>query len=150
MNLIESAKQARKRQIELENQIITLKEEILSEQQQELRDLGISVTPTPGALYDPEMRYLRDDTCISRVDGKTYKALRYLKDQSPEDFPQFWEEVPSTAVYLAWVDDPEMFQFYEGDLRTHEGFLWESQTQHLKSSVTRPRDGSSHWTKRDQ
>ena len=124
----------------------------LSEAERELRDLGISVTPDPGAEYDPAKRYLTGDMMTFK--SVKYKALRYLKNQSPEEYPELWEIVPNTKIYPLWTDIPDGTVIYGDDSDGKEawevedkGEYWHCTVQHMKSTVYRPKEGSSRWKK---
>ena len=118
--------------------------EVAAEWEQELRDLGISVTPDAGAKYDESKRYIEGD--VMEFNGESYKSTTYNKGTTPESHPDRWEIVPEDAkLVLVWEDCASGYSFSADDLVTHNKLTWRCTKAHTKSQVRVPLDGSQWW-----
>lgn len=101
---------------------------------------GLTPTPTQGAPWDAETRYIAGDT----VEGG-YVALRYSRGKNPTDhLGTYW--TLQTVTYPAWSDIEDGTVITEDTIVTHEGKSWRCISQHIKSAVYRPKTGSSKWS----
>ena len=80
---------------------------------------GLTPIPTQGAAWDPEIRYIAGDI----VEGG-YIAIKYSKGKNP-------------------IEDGKIIA--EDTIVVHDGKTWKCISQHIKSSVYKPRTGSSKW-----
>ena len=100
---------------------------------------GLTPTPTQGAPWDAETRYIAGDT----VEG--YVALRYSRNKPPaENLGTYW--AVQTVTYPAWGDIEDGTVITEDTIVTHEGKSWRCISQHIKSAVYRPKIDSSKWS----
>lgn len=103
---------------------------------------GLVSIPTPGDAWSAELRYIAGDTAT--VDGISYTALRYSKGKNPPDSPDYWEVTPEPS-YPAWDSIEDGTVIKEGEIVTYNGATWQCTSQHIKSTVYKPKDGSSKW-----
>lgn len=101
---------------------------------------GLSPTPTPGAVWNAETRYITGDT----VEGG-YVALKYNKGKSPADYLGVYWEIQRTT-YQAWEDIEDGTVIEIGAVVTYGGKTWKCTEQHIKSTVYKPKAGSSKWS----
>lgn len=96
--------------------------------------------PEQGAAWNAETRYTAGDT----VEGG-YIALRYNRNKNPADhLGVYWEH--DTAEIVAW-DSIEDGTVIEVDtIVTYNGKTWRCTEQHIKSTVYKPKAGSSKWS----
>ena len=100
---------------------------------------GLTPTPTQGAPWDAETRYITGDT----VEG--YIALKYSRNKPPaENLGTYW--AVQTVTYPAWGDIEDGTVITEDTIVTHEGKSWRCISQHIKSAVYRPKIDSSKWS----
>lgn len=102
---------------------------------------GLTPIPTQGATWDPETRYIAGDI----VEGG-YIAIRYSKGKNPADPANigiYWEE--NVTPHLVWNDIEDGTIIAEDTIVVHDGKTWKCISQHIKSSVYKPRTGSSKW-----
>lgn len=104
---------------------------------------GLTPIPTPGAEWLPTARYTPGDTVT--LGGVEYEALRYSRGQSPDTSSEHWRLVPTEPVYPAWADIADGTVITEGMIVTHDGVTWLCASQHIKSTVYKPKAGSSKW-----
>ena len=103
---------------------------------------GLVSIPTPGDAWSAELRYIAGDTAT--VDGISYTALRYSKGKNPPDSPDYWEVTPEPS-YPAWDSIEDGTVIMEGEIVTYNGATWQCTSQHIKSTVYKPKAGSSKW-----
>ena len=103
---------------------------------------GLVSIPTPGDAWSAELRYIAGDTAT--VDGVSYTALRYSKGKNPPDSPNHWE-VTQAPSYPAWDSIEDGTVIMEGEIVTYNGATWQCTSQHIKSTVYKPKAGSSKW-----
>ena len=103
---------------------------------------GLVSIPTPGDAWSAELRYIAGDTAT--VDGISYTALRYSKGKNPPDSPDYWEVTPEPS-YPAWDSIEDGTVIKEGEIVTYNGATWQCTSQHIKSTVYKPKAGSSKW-----
>lgn len=103
---------------------------------------GLVSIPTPGDAWSAELRYIAGDTAT--VDGVSYTAVRYSKGKNPPDSPDYWEVTPEPS-YPAWDSIEDGTVIKEGEIVTYNGATWQCTSQHIKSTVYKPKDGSSKW-----
>ena len=96
--------------------------------------------PSQGAPWDAETRYIAGDT----VEGG-YVALKYSRNKPPAaNLGTYW--AVQTVTYPAW-DDIEDGTVIEVDtIVTYNGKTWQCTEQHIKSTVYKPKAGSSKWS----
>lgn len=100
---------------------------------------GLTPTPTQGAPWDAETRYIAGDT----VEGG-YVALRYSRGKNPTDhLGTYW--TLQTVTYPAWSDIEDGTVIEVGTVVTYGGKTWRCTEQHIKSTVYKPKTGSSKW-----
>lgn len=103
---------------------------------------GLTPIPTQGDAWDAETRYITGDT----VEGR-YVALKYSRGKDPTDpanIGTYWEI--QTISYPAWSDLEDGTVITEGTIVTYDGKNWKCTSQHFKSTVYKPKSGSSKWT----
>ena len=105
---------------------------------------GLISPPAQGDPWSVTARYITGDTCT--VDGATYVAQRYSRGKAPADSPDCWQVAPVTPTYQAWADITGGTVIKVDTIVTHEGGTWKCVSQHFKSTVYRPKAGSSKWT----
>lgn len=103
---------------------------------------GLVPVPTPGDAWSADLRYIAGDTAT--VDGVSYTALRYSKGKNPPDSPDYWAVTPEPS-YPAWDSIEDGTVIKEGEIVTYNGATWQCTSQHIKSTVYKPKDGSSKW-----
>ena len=103
---------------------------------------GLLKAPINGEPWDKTLNYV-NETCTDG--GVTYKSLRYNKDKRPSENPDFWEVVPDTAPVTAWSDIADGSVITEGTVVSQDGKIWVCISQHFKSTVYKPKAGSSKW-----
>ena len=103
---------------------------------------GLVSIPTPGDAWSAELRYIAGDTAT--VDGVSYTALRYSKGKNPPDSPDYWAVTPEPS-YPAWDSIEDGTVIMEGEIVTYDGATWQCTGQHIKSTVYKPKAGSSKW-----
>lgn len=96
--------------------------------------------PSQGAPWDAETRYIAGDT----VEGG-YVALKYSRNKPPAaNLGTYW--AVQTVTYPTW-DDIEDGTVIEVDtIVTYNGKTWQCTEQHIKSTVYKPKAGSSKWS----
>lgn len=99
--------------------------------------------PVPGEAWDSSKRYIAGDTVT--VDGVTYTALKYSKGKDPTSNPQYWEADTGTVTYQEWSSIEDGTVVEVGTIVTDQGSVWICTSQHFKSTVYRPKEGSSKW-----
>lgn len=101
---------------------------------------GLTPTPTQGALWDAETRYIAGDT----VEGG-YVALKYSRNKPPaENLGTYW--AVQTVTYPAWGDIEDGTVIEVDTIVTYNGKTWQCTEQHIKSTVYKPKAGSSKWS----
>jgi hypothetical protein len=112
-----------------------------AELEQLLADARASLTPTPtqGAPWDAETRYIAGDT----VEG--YVALKYSRNKPPAaNLGTYW--AVQTVTYPAWGDIEDGTVIEVDTIVTYNGKTWQCTEQHIKSTVYKPKAGSSKWS----
>lgn len=100
---------------------------------------GLTPTPTQGAPWDAETRYIAGDT----VEG--YVALRYSRGKNPTDhLGTYW--AVQTVTYPAWSDIEDGTVIEADTIVTYNGKTWRCTEQHIKSTVYKPKAGSTKWS----
>lgn len=100
---------------------------------------GLTPTPTQGAPWDAETRYIAGDT----VEG--YVALRYSRGKNPTDhLGAYW--AVQTVTYPAWSDIEDGTVIEADTIVTYNGKTWRCTEQHIKSTVYKPKAGSTKWS----
>ena len=113
-----------------------------AELEQLLADTRVNLTPTPaqGAPWDAETRYIAGDT----VEGG-YVAIRYSRGKNPTDhLGTYW--TLQTVTYPAWGDIEDGTVIEVDTIVTYNGKTWQCTEQHIKSTVYKPKAGSSRWS----
>ena len=105
--------------------------------------LAAGEKPVPGAAWSSLITYLRDE--VVERNGKQYVALRYSKNKPPEENTDLWELLPDEIPIPAWTDITDGAVIEEGTVLTHDGKVWVCISQHIKSTVYKPKAGSSKW-----
>lgn len=103
---------------------------------------GLVSVPTPGEAWSADLRYITGDTAT--VDGVSYTALKYSKGKNPPDSPNHWE-ITQAPSHPAWNSIEDGTVIKEGEIVTYNGATWQCISQHIKSIVYKPKDGSSKW-----
>lgn len=103
---------------------------------------GLAPVPLPGAAWNAQARYIREDTAT--VEGAAYVALRYNRGKSPADSPADWSLVPAPS-HPAWNSIEDGSVILEGVIVMEGGRAWICTAQHIKSTVYKPKAGSSKW-----
>lgn len=94
--------------------------------------------PSQGAPWDAETRYITGDT----VEG--YIALKYSRNKPPaENLGTYW--AVQTVTYPAWGDIEDGAVIEVDTIVTYNGKTWKCTEQHIKSTVYKPKAGSSKW-----
>ena len=89
--------------------------------------------------WDAETRYIAGDT----VEG--YVALKYSRNKPPaENLGTYW--AVQTVTYPAWGDIEDGTVIEAGTIVTYNGKTWQCTEQHIKSTVYKPKAGSTKWT----
>lgn len=101
---------------------------------------GLISTLTQGAPWNAETRYIAGDT----VEGG-YVALKYSRNKPPaENLGTYW--AVQTVTYPAWSDIEDGTVIEVGTVVTYGGKTWRCTEQHIKSTVYKPKTGSSKWS----
>lgn len=100
---------------------------------------GLTPVPTQGAAWNAETRYIAGDT----VEGG-YIALKYGRNKNPADYLGTYWEV-QTVTYPAWSDMEDGTVIEVDTIVTYNGKTWKCTSQHIKSTVYKPKAGSSKW-----
>lgn len=103
---------------------------------------GLVSIPTPGDAWSAELRYIAGDTAT--VDGISYTALKYSKGKNPPDSPNHWE-ITQTQAYPEWDSIEDGTVIMEGKIVVYDGATWQCISQHIKSTVYKPKASSSKW-----
>ena len=103
---------------------------------------GLVPLPVQGEEWDKAKRYIAGDLVMSK--GVAYIAERFSQGEPPVDNPKYWMVKPDVATYPMWSELPEGV-VEEGVRCTEAGKDWECIMQHIKSTVYKPKDGSSRW-----
>lgn len=103
---------------------------------------GLVSVPTPGEAWSADLRYITGDTAT--VDGVSYTALKYSKGKNPPDSPNHWE-ITQASSYPAWDSIEDGTVIMEGEIVTYNGATWQCISQHIKSTVYKPKASSSKW-----
>lgn len=101
--------------------------------------------PVEGEAWDERKSYITGDTAT--LDGVSYKALRFSRGKRPSDYPEHWALTPAADDIRAWDDIEDGTVIEEGTQVTHDGFTWVCTSQHIKSTVYRPKAVSTKWEK---
>lgn len=112
-----------------------------AELEQLLADTRVNLTPTPtqGAPWDAETRYIAGDT----VEGR-YVALKYSRNKPPAaNLGTYW--AVQTVTYPAWGDIEDGTVIEVNTIVTYNGKTWQCTEQHIKSTVYKPKAGSTKW-----
>ena len=112
-----------------------------AELEQLLADTRVNLAPTPtqGAPWDAETRYITGDT----VEG--YVALKYSRNKPPAaNLGTYW--AVQTVTYPAWGDIEDGTVIEADTIVTYNGKTWQCTEQHIKSTVYKPKAGSSKWS----
>ena len=99
--------------------------------------------PVPGEEWDGKKSYIVGDTVT--FGGIKYVARHFNKGKQPDKYPDEWEIELTKPEYSLWADDPDMFEYREGDIREHIGKLWICTSDHLKIKMYEPKASSSKW-----
>ena len=95
-------------------------------------------TPTQGAPWNAETRYIAGDT----VEG--YVALKYSRNKPPAaNLGTYW--AVQTVTYPAWGDIEDGTVIEVDTIVTYNGKTWQCTEQHIKSTVYKPKAGSTKW-----
>jgi hypothetical protein len=95
--------------------------------------------PTRDAPWSADVRYAAGDT----VEGG-YVALRYNRNKNPADYlGVYWVHDENEVV--AWESIEDGTIIYAGGIVSYGGKTWRCVEQHIKSSVHKPKTGSSKW-----
>lgn len=96
--------------------------------------------PVQGAEWSAEMRYIAGDT----VEGG-YIALKYNRNKPPAaNLGTYW--AVQTVTYPAWSDIEDGTVIEVDAIVTYNGKTWRCTEQHIKSTVYKPKAGSSKWS----
>lgn len=96
--------------------------------------------PSQGAPWDAETRYIAGDT----VEGG-YVALKYSRNKPPAaNLGTYW--AVQTVTYPAWGDIEDGTVIEVDTIVTYNGKTWQCTEQHIKSTVYKPKTGSSKWS----
>lgn len=112
-----------------------------AELEQLLADARASLIPTPtqGAPWDAETRYIAGDT----VEGG-YVALKCSRNKPPAaNLGTYW--AVQTVTYPAWGDIDDGTVIEVDTIVTYNGKTWQCTEQHIKSTVYKPKAGSTKW-----
>ena len=104
---------------------------------------NLTSLPVPGEAWDAEKRYIAGDTVT--VNGVLYTALKYSKGKDPQSSPQHWEADSGTPAYQDWDSIEDGTVIEAGTIVTYHGDTWICTSQHIKSTVYKPKEGSSKW-----
>lgn len=95
--------------------------------------------PSQGAPWNAEARYIAGDT----VEG--YVALKYSRNKPPAaNLGTYW--AVQTVTYPAWSDIEDGTVIEVDTIVTYNGKTWQCTEQHIKSTVYKPKAGSSKWS----
>ena len=105
---------------------------------QEARN-GLIPVPEQGAAWNAEARYIAGD----KVEGG-YVAIKYNRGKNPADYLGIYWQIETTE-YENWTDITDGSVIAEGTIVRYDGKLWQCISQHIKSTVYKPKEGSSKW-----
>lgn len=95
--------------------------------------------PSQGAPWNAETRYITGDT----VEG--YIALKYSRNKPPAaNLGTYW--AVQTVTYPAWGDIEDGTVIEVDTIVTYNGKTWKCTEQHIKSTVYKPKAGSTKWS----
>ncbi len=95
--------------------------------------------PSQGAPWNAETRYIAGDT----VEG--YVALKYSRNKPPAaNLGTYW--AVQTVTYPAWSDIEDGTVIEVDTIVTYNGKTWQCTEQHIKSTVYKPKAGSTKWS----
>ena len=103
---------------------------------------GLVPIPVPGAVWDGAKNYIVGDTATDG--GVLYEATHYSKGKRPSESPGHWK-IPEAPTLPDWYSIPDGTIIYEDDEVTCDGVDWRCIMQHMKSTVYKPKAGSSRW-----
>lgn len=104
---------------------------------------NLTSLPVPGEAWDAEKRYIAGDTVTAN--GILYTALKYSKGKDPTSNPQHWEAETGAITYPEWSSIEDGTVVEAGTIVADRGSIWICTDQHFKSTVYRPKEGSSKW-----
>ena len=132
--------------IETQTKTLTAQAATLTDMEQVLADTraGLTAAPVPGAAWDSAKGYMTGDTATDG--GVLYVSARFNRGKQPSLHPGYWETVTAPAL-PAWADIEDGAVITEGTRVTHDGAEWLCTAQHIKSTVYKPKAGSSKWEK---
>lgn len=104
---------------------------------------NLASPPQDGEEWDNRKSYIAGD--VVALGGKSFTAVHYSRGKSPADYPKLWEAMSAEEPIAAWADIPDGTVIAEGDKVTHDGKTWVCKSQHIKSTVYKPKAGSSKW-----
>lgn len=122
--------------------------QIISEMRGDLSDVlqqareGLVPIPVQGDEWSSELRYITGDVAL--LNGVSYTALKYSKGKRPDESPKHWARTQDPAP-AEWdnIEDGTIIEV--GRRVAYKGRVWECIEQHFKSTVYRPKDGSTKW-----
>mgnify|MGYP001004528352 CR=1 FL=1 len=99
--------------------------------------------PQDGEEWSERKSYIEGDVVTFK--GKSLTATHYSRGKSPAEYPDFWKVKPTEEAVKAWADIPDGTVIAEGEKVTQDGKTWICKSQHIKSTVYKPKAGSSKW-----
>lgn len=141
MNLIDLAKQERKRQL------------VAQERLERVTSSGGTAAYEPGERWRNNKQYLTGDS-VKDGNGNVYFALQDNINKSPANNPEHWKrESAGEEVFTPWSNDPVGTQYFDGSggnpqsLRRHNSANWKCIQAHTKTAGNAPKVGSELWEK---
>ena len=104
---------------------------------------GLVPAPVQGEEWDKAKRYIAGDLVMSK--GIAYIAERFSQGKAPADHPDCWMVKPDVVTYPLWTEIPDGTVIEEGARCVEAGKTWECIMQHIKSTVYKPKAGSTRW-----
>lgn len=100
---------------------------------------GLISVPEQGAEWNETARYIAGD----KVAGG-YVAIKYNRGKNPLDYlGRYWQS--ETAEYENWTDIVDGSVIAESTIVQYNGKSWQCISQHIKSIVYKPKEGSPKW-----
>jgi len=159
MTLLEQAKVANEKIKFIKTENATLVQEIeeLKETEQNFEQLlkdtrdGLAPVPKNGEPWKVNLAYTTTMTCTHT--GSTWEALKFTRGNEPGSSPNHWK-VKEVEKYPLWTSFSDGTVIYGKDsddkpaqIVEDQGYIWICLVQHFKSTMYRPKDGSTRWEK---
>lgn len=107
-----------------------------------IRENLVSI-PVAGEEWNERKSYIAGD--VVTLEGVSYTTTHYSRGKSPALYPDKWTLTPTEEEIGAWADIEDGTVIVEGTTVTYDGKTWVCTSQHIKSTVYRPKAASTKW-----